>query len=33
MAYPGVAYEIEVFDPVPGQARAIAVSGQVQPIR
>jgi hypothetical protein len=33
MAYPGVAYEIEVFDPVPGKARAIAVSGQVRPIR
>jgi hypothetical protein len=33
MAYPGVAYEIEVFDPVPGHARAIALSGQVQPIR
>lgn len=33
IAYPGVAYEIEVFDPVPGEARAIAVSGQVQPIR
>ena len=33
MAYPGVAYEIEVFDPVAGKARAIAVSGQVQPIR
>jgi hypothetical protein len=33
LAYPGVAYEIEVFDPVAGKARAIAVSGQVQPIR
>lgn len=33
MAYPGVAYEIEVFDPVPGHARAIALSGQVKPIR
>lgn len=33
MAYPGSAYEIEVFDPVPGQARAIALSGQVRPIR
>jgi hypothetical protein len=33
MAYPGVAYEIEVFDPVPGHARAIALSGQVTPIR
>lgn len=33
MAYPGVAYEIEVFDPVAGKARAIAVSGQVRPIR
>jgi len=33
MAYPGSAYEIEVFDPVPGQATAIALSGQVRPIR
>ena len=33
IAYPGIAYEIEVFDPVPGKARAIAVSGQVRPIR
>jgi hypothetical protein len=33
MAYPGSAYEIEVFDPVPGQASAIALSGQVRPIR
>ena len=33
MAYPGIPYEIEVFDPVPGKARAIALSGQVQPIR
>jgi len=32
VAYPGVAYEIEVFDPVPGQAHAIALSGQVKPI-
>lgn len=32
LAYPGGAYEIEVFDPVPGQARAIALSGQVRPI-
>jgi hypothetical protein len=33
VAYPGVPYEIEVFDPVPGRALAIARSGQVRPIR
>jgi hypothetical protein len=33
MAFPGSAYEIEVFDPVPGQARTIALSGTVRPIR
>ncbi len=33
VAYPNSAYEIEVFDPVPGQARALVLAGQVQPIR
>ena len=33
IAYPGVGYEIEVYDPVPGKARGIALSGQVRPIR
>ena len=33
LACPDGAYEIEVFDPVPGQARTIALSGQVRPIR
>jgi hypothetical protein len=33
VAYPGVPYEIEVFDPVPGHALAIARSGEVRPIR
>jgi hypothetical protein len=32
IAYPGVAYEIEVYDPVPGRAETIALSGQVRPI-
>jgi hypothetical protein len=33
MAFPGSPYEIEVFDPVPGQARTIALSGRVRPVR
>jgi hypothetical protein len=33
IAYPGVDYQIEVYDPVPGHARATALSGRVQPIR
>ena len=33
VAYPNSAYEIEVFDPVPGQARALVLAGQVRPIR
>jgi len=33
IAYPGVPYEIEVYDPVAGKARGIALSGQVRPIR
>lgn len=33
MAYPGSAFEIEVFDPVPGLARTIALSGRIRPIR
>jgi hypothetical protein len=33
MAYPGSAFEIEVFDPVGGLARTIALSGRIRPIR
>lgn len=32
IAYPGVDYQIEVFDPVPGRARQIALSGRVRPV-
>ena len=33
LAYPGVDYQIEVYDPVAGRARVIALSGRVRPIR
>jgi hypothetical protein len=32
IAYPGVDYQIEVYDPVPGRAHAIALSGRVRPV-
>jgi hypothetical protein len=32
IAYPGLDYQIEVFDPVPGRARQIALSGRVRPV-
>ena len=32
LAYPGVDYQIEVYDPVAGRARVIALSGRVRPI-
>jgi hypothetical protein len=32
LAYPGVAYQVEVFDPSPARARQVAVSGDVQPV-
>ncbi len=32
MAYPGVAYQIEVYDPSPAVARSVAVSGDVSPV-
>jgi hypothetical protein len=32
IAYPGVGYEIEVYDPTPGGARTIALSGRVRPV-
>jgi hypothetical protein len=31
LAFPGVDYEIEVYDPSPARARAVAVSGDVRP--
>jgi hypothetical protein len=31
VAYPGSAYEIEVYDPAPGQSRQIAASGAIVP--
>jgi hypothetical protein len=33
IAYPGVDYQIEVYDPTPGRAREIALSGRIQPVR
>jgi hypothetical protein len=33
IAYPGVDYQIEVYDPIPGHARTTALSGRVRPIR
>ncbi len=33
IAYPGLAYQIEVYDPVPGRAHTIALSGRVKPVR
>ncbi len=33
LAYPGVDYQIEVYDPVAGRARTIALSGRVRPVR
>jgi hypothetical protein len=32
IAYPGIDFQIEVFDPVPGRARLIALSGRVRPV-
>ena len=32
IAFPGVAYEIEVFDPSPAVARRIAESGDIRPV-
>jgi hypothetical protein len=33
IAYPGIDYEIEIYDPRPGKARALALSGKVTPVR
>lgn len=33
IAYPGVDYQVEVYDPIPSRARALALSGDIQPIR
>jgi hypothetical protein len=33
IAYRGVDYQVEVYDPVPSRARALALSGDVKPIR
>ena len=32
LAYPGVDYQIEVYDPVAGRARVIVLSGRVRPV-
>ena len=33
LAYPGVDYQIEVYDPTAGRARTIALSGRIRPVR
>ena len=33
IAYPGIDYEIEIYDPRPGRARTLALSGKVTPVR
>jgi hypothetical protein len=32
LAYPGVAYEVDVYDPSPTRAQLVADSGQVRPV-
>ncbi len=33
LAYPGVNYQIEVYDPSPRRSLAVALSGDVRPVR
>jgi len=33
LAYPGVQYQVEVYDPSPARARRVAASGGIQPVR
>jgi hypothetical protein len=33
IAYPGLDYEIEVYDPRPGRARILVLSGKITPVR
>lgn len=33
IAYPGIDYEIEIYDPRPGRARALARSGKLTPVQ
>jgi hypothetical protein len=33
LAFPNVDYQVEVYDPSPARARAVAASGRVQPVR
>jgi hypothetical protein len=33
IGYPGVDYQIEVYDPVPGRAREIALAGNIRQVR
>jgi hypothetical protein len=33
VAYPAVDFQIEVYDPAPGQARQLVTSGQIAPVR
>jgi hypothetical protein len=32
LSYPGAAYQVEVYDPTPGRARALVEAGRVRPI-
>ena len=32
LAFPGVAYQVEVYDPSPAVARTVAISGDVRPV-
>jgi hypothetical protein len=33
VAYPGVDFQVEVYDPSPGRARQLVTSGRIQPVR
>jgi hypothetical protein len=33
IGYPGIDYEIEIYDPRPGRAHTLALSGKVTPVR
>jgi hypothetical protein len=33
IAFPGLAYQVEVYDPAPARARQVALSGTIKPVR
>jgi hypothetical protein len=33
VAFPGLAYQVEVYDPSPARARQVALSGSIKPVR